>query len=78
MADKDVQAAEHSRRYLKTARIMMLFVVAYIGQWWTLVAYGIWTLFGQQPHIAIVTMDVFFPNLGGVWNFLAYTFLRNK
>ena len=77
LAGKDTRAAENSRKFHKTARVMMLFVAAYIAQWWPYVTHTTWRLFGE-PHISITMLVTLFANMGGVFNFLAYTLLRNK
>ncbi len=48
--DKDSQS------YSKTARILVLFVVAYMAQWWPLVVYTTWSYIAV-PHIAIVEVQ---------------------
>ena len=57
--------------------MMMLFVGVYLLQWWPYVVQAIWTIAGV-PHLALIIMTVIFANLGGVFNFLAYTFIRKK
>ena len=62
-------------RYHGTARVLMLFVAAYMIQWWAYVTYSIWSLFAN-PHIVMFVLTVIFTNMGGVFNFVAYTFVR--
>jgi len=64
-------------KYGRTAKVMMSFVAAYLAQWWTYVAYATWGIF-REPHVSIIWGAVFFSNMGGVFNFLAYTFIRRK
>ena len=61
--------------YHGTARILMLFVAAYIAQWWPYVTYSVWALFGNPPFL-ILYLVVLLCNMGGVFNFVAYTFVR--
>ena len=51
--------------------------IAYFGQYWASMIYAAWSLFGQ-PHIAVIMLVVVFHNMGGVFNFLAYTFIRRR
>lgn len=41
------------QKYMKTIGILILFVIAYVAQWWPLVAFSIWSYFGV-PHIGLV------------------------
>jgi len=61
----------------KVARIMMIFVFVYILQYWAFCVYSVW-LVVSEPSIVILLAAVFFTNLGGVFNMLAYTLLRRK
>ena len=65
------------KKYQRLAKVMMLFVAVFIGQWWAYVAMALWGIFGE-PHVALVTCVVIFSNLGGVFNFIAYTLVRKK
>ena len=64
-------------KYHKTAKVMMLFVAVYMGQWWAYIMLSITGLI-TEPHIAIMWASVFFSNMGGVFNFIAYSFVRKK
>ena len=61
----------------KTARVMMLFVVAYMAQWSFFVVYSIWSLI-DLPNLASIIAVVILCNMGGLFNFLAYTFIRRQ
>src|SRR5260221_223397 len=63
--------------YQQTAKIMMIFVAAFILQWWPLSMSNIWINFGRPPW-AILALVGFFVNLGGVYNCLAYTVIRRR
>ena len=39
--------------------------------------YSMWTFF-SDPHIAITVGAVIFSNMGGVFNFLSYTYVRKR
>ncbi len=64
-------------KYHGTARVMMLFVAAFLFQYWPMMLYGAWALFAM-PHVSIVILLVLFVNMGGFFNFLAYTVIRRK
>ena len=66
----------HVSGRLRTAKILVCFVVAYFAQWWALVLYGIWSFIKPPPPEATLLLVVLFSNLGGVFNFFAYTFIR--
>ena len=54
--------SDDKNNYTKTARILILFVLAYIVQWWPLVVFTFWSYF-ENPHIAIVEVRFFCHNL---------------
>ena len=64
-------------RYAKTARVMTIFVVAYLAQWWPSILLSVWSYIAPPP-IVIMLLIVIFANMGGVFNFLAYTFVRKR
>ena len=49
---------DDSRKYRKTAKILVLFVIAYMAQWWPLVVYTVWSYIAV-PHIGIIEVHVF-------------------
>ena len=64
--------------YHRTARVMTIFVAAYVLQWWPYVVASIWTLIKKHPPVVIYILAVFTCNMGGVFNALAYTILRRR
>ena len=64
-------------RYRNSAKLMMIFVVVFIFQWWSLVLVNIWSLVSQLPE-GIFLLPVVVVNLGGVYNCLAYTVIRRR
>ena len=64
-------------KYHRTARIMLVFVAVYMAQWWAYVVYSIWELIGV-PHVVIRVCSVSFSNIGGLFNFVAYTLVRRR
>ena len=65
---------EQTKRYQKTARMMMLFVVCYLVQYSTYIIQAFWT-FAEVPAVAIYIVAVCLINLGGVYNAFAYTII---
>ena len=70
-----VVAASNTQRYLKTAKMMMVFVGAYLLQWSSYVVQAVWSMVGV-PRIWLFILTVIMINLGGVYNALAYTIIR--
>lgn len=46
-------AQKSAQKHGKTARILILFVLAYLAQWFPYVMYTIWSYFGE-PHWILV------------------------
>ncbi len=64
-------------KYDSAARIMMLFVAAFLVQWWPAILFGTWSVF-ELAHVSVAVLVVLFCNCGGVYNFVAYTVMRKK
>ena len=62
---------------LKAARTMCIFIVAYIAQWFGYMTYSIWSLLQPAP-IWLLGLTVVVTNMGGVFNCVAYTWLRKN
>ena len=56
-------------------QILTLFGIAYLAQWWPAIVSGIWAFVAPIPVPFLVTY-VIFHNGGGVFNMLAYTYVR--
>ena len=69
----DVNAA----RYRNSAKMMTIFVVVFIVQWWSLILVNIWSMVGLPPD-ALFIPAVIFLNLGGIYNSIAYTIIRRR
>ncbi len=69
--------AGSKHKYDSAARTMMLFVAAFLVQWWTVMMLGTWAFF-SIPHVSVAIMSVFFCNLGGLFNLIAYTVIRKR
>lgn len=75
-ASKNKAKEDKARSHMKTAKILTLFVVVFFVQWWPSIGlFGIWTFFGV-PDSKVAIAGVIFPNLGGLFNMLAYTKVR--
>lgn len=46
---------------------MLLFVIAYLIQWWALPVYSVWQLVGDAPFELLELLAVF-TNMGGILN----------
>ena len=66
-----------STKYLRSAKVMTLFVAAYITQVIPLVIFLTWNMF-TVPNVYFAVVVMFFFNMGGVLNFLVYTLIRIK
>ena len=64
------------RRHHRVAKIMMLFVLAFFIQWWSLTLYGVWPLFCDKKPLVLLALGSIFCNLGGVWNAGVYILIR--
>ena len=68
---------ERIRKINRSGKIMLVFVLAFLIQWWPGVGQAFWCQFGD-PHIWIIIATVVFVNSGGVMNSLAYTVIRRQ
>ncbi|CAD5124066.1 DgyrCDS12370 [Dimorphilus gyrociliatus] len=64
-------------KYHKTAKIMMLFVISFIAQWWSFMIYAAYGMYRTQPFL-IVLLSVIFSNLGGIFNFITNAFVKRN
>lgn len=69
------QSGNAHNKYLRSTKVMLIFVLVFIFQWWPLAVFAIWAIFAV-PHLAILIICVTVINLGGVYNAIAYVFLR--
>ncbi len=70
-------ASTDQKKYHRSAQTMLFFVAAFIGQWWVFIIFNVWSFFAS-PHYVIVFAVVIFANMGGVFNFLAYSYVRKR
>ena len=66
-----------TKRYQNSARLMMIFVVVFIFQWWPNTLLFLWG-FVSTPPPQINMLSGFIINMGGVCNCIAYTFIRRS
>ena len=59
----------------RSGRIMMIFVLAFLVQWWAWAVQSIWAYF-EFPALWMIVATVAFTNSGGVLNAFAYTIMR--
>ena len=69
--------SKDSNKYQRSAKIMMLFVTAYIIQVLPLVIFFIWNMF-STPNVYFAVVVMIFYNMGGIFNFLVYILICKK
>ena len=60
-----------------SARVMILFVLAFMAQYWTYCLFGLWYLVGE-PAYEVVWLFVVFFNAGGVYNMMIFYVMRSR
>ena len=68
---------QNIQKYNRTAKVMMMYMLAYFAQYAFAIVFNIWSLFAMPP-IAMVILIVVFSNMGGFFNFVAYTWARKR
>ena len=71
-------SALSSAKYQRTARIMVLFIVVFFAQWWGFALYIAWQQFTPFPPLEVLMLLLWFTNFGGVFNAVAFTFVRRR
>ena len=61
----------------RSARIMSCFVLAFLSQWFAYIVYSVWSYL-QTPPVWLLGINVCLCNMGGLFNFLAYTYVRRQ
>ncbi|CAH1797203.1 unnamed protein product [Owenia fusiformis] len=61
----------------RSAKTMMLFTLAYFGEWITYLLYAIWSIF-STPHVVSVFLVVTLCNMGGVYYCMAYLVFKKR
>ncbi|CAH1797883.1 unnamed protein product [Owenia fusiformis] len=77
MADFNDDEAAKKNQCIKTAKTLVIFVIAYFGQWWAYVFYSFWA-FKELPPLWLTLLTATFSNMGGVFNFFAYSSFRKS
>ena len=67
----------NSTRYHNSAKLMMIFVVVFLFQWWPVTVFYIWS-FIDAPPAELTVVSGFITNMGGVYNCIAYTVIRRR
>ncbi len=65
-------------KYQRTARIMVLFIVVFFAQWWGFSLYVAWQQVTPCPPLEVLMLMLWFTNFGGVFNAVAFTFVRRR
>ena len=68
---------EKFKRLQRTAKMMSVFVGMFALQWMPYITYSLWDMVAT-PHVTIIFSTVIFTNLGGLFNYYAYTYLRGR
>ena len=64
-------------RHKRSARVMLLFLLVFIFQWWPMILLNVWEMFTISPSFfPIITGSIV--NLGGVFNCIVYTIIRKR
>ena len=74
-SDENIKKSRKSR--LRTARLTMQFVLAYIIQWIPYMIYAGWSFFAES-HPSLLVISTILCNLGGLFNLLVYTIARRR
>ena len=64
-------------KYRRSLAIMLFIIAFYLFQYLPYVVYAVWALFAE-PHEYIYFTTALLTNLGGVYNFVAYTYMRRS
>ncbi|CAH1784564.1 unnamed protein product [Owenia fusiformis] len=75
---KNIKQSTQGSAINKIAATSALLILAYFAQWWPWFIYAIWSLIGNSPHIILVVLNTIFCNLGGAFNFFAYSTFRKR
>ncbi|CAH1790671.1 unnamed protein product [Owenia fusiformis] len=77
IADFNSDEAAAKKNCIKTTKTLVIFVIAYAGQWWAYTFYSFWA-FAELPPKWLTLMTIIFANMGGVFNFFAYSKFRKS
>ncbi len=50
------KAAEERKRYQKTAKVLTLFIVSYLSQWFLWIVFCLWSFLTPPPYILVSIM----------------------
>ena len=72
-----IRASSNSLGLSRTAKVMTMFVAMYGLQWVPYFIYSIWQMV-STPHIGMIYVVTILTNLGGVFNYYSYSYMRLK
>ena len=79
---KDIQSQSDSQskksKYTRTGQVMMLFVVAFLMQWWPWATQAVLSYVLSQLPLGIIFAVVSLCNMGGTFNAIVYTVMRKR
>ena len=77
---KDIQSQSDSQskksKYTRTGQVMMVFVVAFLMQWWPWATQAVMSYVLSQLPLGIIFAVVSLCNMGGTFNAIVYTVMR--
>ena len=77
MSMENLISKQRRMKINRSGRIMMIFVLAFLVQWWAWAVQCIWAFF-EFPALWMIVATVAFTNSGGVLNAFAYTIMRRR
>ena len=74
------QSGSHSKKskFLRTGQVMMLFVIAFVMQWWPWATQGVMSYVSPDLPSWIIFAAVSLCNMGGTLNAIVYTVMRKR
>ena len=72
-----IRASSNNLGLSRTAKVMTMFVAMYGLQWVPYFIYSIWQMV-STPHIIMIYVVTILSNLGGVFNYYSYSYMRLK
>ena len=79
---KDIQSQSGSQskksKYTRTGQVMMLFVIAFLMQWWPWATQAVMSYVLRQLPLGIIISAVSLCSMGGNFNAVFYTVMRKR
>ena len=78
--DIQLQSVTQSKKskYMRTGQVMMVFVVAFLMQWWPWATQAVMSYVLSQLPLGIIFAVVSLCNMGGTFNAIVYTVTRKR